>query len=268
MLKLFINGNEAAVTFRKFPAGESHVRIADDLVRSLGVSAGLQLRFESNDDLFNMLLLADAVRRKYNPTLFTLWMPYLPYARQDRVCSPGESLSVKVVADLVNSVKFDRVFCHDIHSDVGVALIDNLDHMPQTQCAYQMACNQNKANTVLVSPDAGANKKVLAFAKEYGYNHIVRADKLRDVATGQITETIVYSEHVGSKDFLIVDDIIDGGRTFIELAKKLHQLTTGKIYLYATHGIFSAGGEVFEGLFDAVYVSNLMGKPHPLIVEI
>lgn len=59
-----------------------------------------------------------------------------------------------------------------------------------------------------------------------------------------------------------------GTRTFIELAAKLRQLTDGKIYLYVTHGIFSKGAEVFDGLIDGIFTTNLMGAKHPLITEI
>jgi ribose-phosphate pyrophosphokinase len=67
-------------------------------------------------------------------------------------------------------------------------------------------------------------------------------------------------EELAKKDFLIVDDICDGGRTFIELAKVLRPWTTGKIYLYVTHGIFSNGLDVFNSLIDGVYTANPFPK--------
>jgi ribose-phosphate pyrophosphokinase len=85
----------------------------------------------------------------------------------------------------------------------------------------------------------------------------IQAEKIRDPNTGAITSTKVNIEkHVGDKNFLIMDDICDGGRTFIELAKVLRPLTTGKIMLYVTHGIFSAGLEVFLGYIDEIYCAN------------
>jgi ribose-phosphate pyrophosphokinase len=114
-----------------------------------------------------------------------------------------------------------------------------------------------------VSPDAGAEKKIFAFAKELGFENVVRAGKVRDVSSGKITGTEVYvpepALYKTDKDFLIVDDICDGGRTFIELAKKLRPMTTGKIKLLITHGIFSKGIEVFDGIIDEVLVINNIG---------
>lgn len=250
---------EVNVDLRKFPAGETFVRITDDPAGDT-TSLMVHLLFEGNDDLFNLALLVDAARRHYGPLPIYMSMPYLPYARQDRVCSPGESLSVKVVADFINSLKLAGVNCQDIHSPVAEALFDNMVHDTLSTCFAAMTTHfRDPDQVVLVSPDAGANKKVLGIAKDYGYPNVVRADKTRDVLTGKITGTAVYSEHVGSKDFLIVDDICDGGRTFIELAKELRKLTDGKIFLYVTHGIFSAGTKVFDGLIDGLYISNPVG---------
>jgi ribose-phosphate pyrophosphokinase len=72
----------------------------------------------------------------------------------------------------------------------------------------------------------------------------------------------VYSEHVRDHNFLIVDDICDGGRTFIELAKVLRPLTNGSIFLYVTHGIFSQGLDVFKGVIDHIYTANLFNPSH------
>jgi ribose-phosphate pyrophosphokinase len=259
-LKLFVHKGLVPLTINKFPAGESLVRIQSNGgypdQRLFGM---ISLDFRDNGDLINLMMLVDAVRREFTQGIdLALNMHYLPYARQDRVCSPGESLSVKVVADLINSLNFTAVYCKDIHSGVGAALINNLRHIELNICAKKIATQFSRTNTVLVSPDAGANKKVFDFAKEFGFQHVVRADKVRDVLTGKIMETKVYSEHIGNKDMLILDDIFDGGRTFIELAKELRKITDGNIYLYITHGIFSKGLDVCEGVFDRVYCSNIM----------
>ncbi|UUZ75448.1 hypothetical protein LP414_27415 [Polaromonas sp. P1(28)-13] len=104
-----------------------------------------------------------------------------------------------------------------------------------------------------------ANKKVLNFAQVHGFKDVVRADKTRDTLTGKITGTAVYSQDVGNRDFLILDDICDGGRTFLELAKELRKLTTGKLYLYVSHGIFSQGCLHLARHFERIYVANLVG---------
>lgn len=264
MIKLFANGKEIEFTLSKFPAGESLVRLHGNGVVS---QVQIEVAFQGNDDLINMLLLNDALKRS-GETDIGLRMGYLPYARQDRVCNSGESLSIKVIADLINSCNFKYVICDDIHSDVGVALIDSLLHHELSMCAVGLDDLFYKGNTVLVSPDAGSVKKVSGFAVESGWPNLVQASKVRDTLTGELKSFKVDSSHIGAKDFLILDDICDGGGTFIGLAKELRKLTTGKIYLYVTHGIFSKGAEVFEGVIDGIFVYNMMGQPHKLIKEL
>jgi ribose-phosphate pyrophosphokinase len=112
-------------------------------------------------------------------------------------------------------------------------------------------------NFYLISPDAGSNKKIYDLAKSIGYtNEIIRCDKLRDIPTGQIIETIVYKDDFDGKDAIIVDDICDGGKTFIELAKVLKQKNVGKIYLVITHGIFSQGFEGLASYVSGIYTTN------------
>jgi ribose-phosphate pyrophosphokinase len=115
---------------------------------------------------------------------------------------------------------------------------------------------KNFRDIVLVSPDAGANKKTFEVAKYFSTNFI-RADKLRDLTTGQIKETIVYADDLTGKTAVILDDICDGGRTFIELAKVLKAKGAAKVILFVTHGIFSAGLDpLFAGGIDAIWTTD------------
>lgn len=273
MLKLFVHKKEVPVTIKQFPAGESLVSIEDN--QPLPLNAGtvhgmITMIFQSNTDLINLALLKDCVDRYYhNNVELSLSMPYTPYARQDRVCNRGESLSIKVVADFINTLGFKNVYTKDNHSEVSTALIEHCRDTGIDVLADSLrVVLPNKLDTILISPDAGANKKVYAFAKSAGFKHVVRADKTRDVATGKITGTKVYwdlnldiNPMKDSYDVCIVDDICDGGYTFIKLAEELKKHTEGKIYLYVTHGIFSKGLHVFKGLIDGIYVSNLMYVP-------
>lgn len=259
-LSLFVGKKPVEITKTVFPAGESCIRINDDQYFYEPIVGQITLRFESNHDLFDLALLVDAVQRYYPQKVeLSLNMDYLPYARQDRVCNKGESLSIKVVADFINSLNFARVYCKDIHSAVGCVLINNLVHVDLVYAAQRLPYLLKPSETILVSPDAGAEKKVFDFAKQRGYNQVVRATKERDVATGKIKLTTLIDKTNADGDFLIVDDICDGGRTFIELAKVLkNEYPSKKVRLYVTHAILSAGIGVFEGLIDEIFTANLM----------
>jgi ribose-phosphate pyrophosphokinase len=274
---IYVDKGVIPVTITRFPAGESCIRLTTPGYTNQVLNAKITYRFDGNGSLFDLALVVDALRRAYPAGLkLSLDMPYLPYARQDRVCNEGESLSVKVVADFINSLQFDKVFCHDIHSEVGAALLNNLVHIKQGGCAHKLPSFLSTETAALVSPDAGAEKKVFDVAKKLGYNNVIRASKVRNVATGKIEATKIidslhaYGERVADS-FLIVDDICDGGRTFIELAKAVrsNEAYDGQpVYLYVTHGIFSAGLDVFNGYIDKIFVNNLMNpalEGHPMI---
>jgi ribose-phosphate pyrophosphokinase len=118
--------------------------------------------------------------------------------------------------------------------------------------------NLISGKTVIISPDAGALKKIYKVAKATSLT-VVEAKKVRDVATGNIVKTeIDSSQLLGVDTAIIVDDICDGGRTFIELATVIRDSGfIGKLILCVTHGIFSKGLDVFDGpLFDAIYTMN------------
>jgi ribose-phosphate pyrophosphokinase len=112
---------------------------------------------------------------------------------------------------------------------------------------------------VLVSPDAGAYKKVFDVAKEFNIENVITASKVRDINNGKILRTEVPSIEKYDDDmkYVIVDDICDGGRTFIELAKVIkEQKPNAKIYLVVTHGIFSYGFDPLAQYFDGIYTTN------------
>lgn len=245
MIELIIGYVKIPLILTTFPAGEVHVRINDNEGYCPQGKVTLKANLRSSNDVLWLLNVTDAVRRKYGyDTDIKLIMPYIPYAQQDRVCNEGESLSINVFANLINSQGYSEVVVYDPHSDVAPALIDNCTVVEQHRFIENI--NLDKNNTILVSPDAGANKKTFKVVQKTGFQEFIRADKTRDTLTGDVTETTIFSskERINGKDLLIVDDLCIGGKTFIELTKKLKELTTGDIYLYTTHGIYSKGVHV------------------------
>ena len=270
-LRLVLDGKEIPVKQFKFPGGEVSASFDPTYLIPTGpVRVSVSASLTTSDDVMALLMLTDAVRRQFpNIAKFEALIFYVPYARQDRVMKPGESLSIKVFCDLINSQKYDNVVIWDPHSDVTPALLNNCTTVNQQSLANYTLTDifVDPKNIVLVAPDAGALKKIYSVSKEMGVDQVARADKERDPATGKIKDTKVYSDHIGDKDFLIVDDICDGGYTFLELAKVLRPLTNGKIILYVTHGIFSKGLDVFRGIIDEVYTANTFLK-YPNGVEL
>jgi ribose-phosphate pyrophosphokinase len=233
-----------------FSGGEVQVKlpVSPEAVDKVSVEALIQ----SSDDVMALLMVNEVIDRNLRPLRKTLVLPYLPYARQDRACAAGEAIGAKVFGGLINSMGFCSVMVSDSHSDVGVACINNCRNWKQVDLIDPIALGKLANGAVLVSPDIGASKKSAEICKIHHLEYFVQANKVRDTQTGEILETTVDYTGLGDWSAVIVDDICDGGRTFIELAKALREQDCTNIHLHVTHGIFSKGKEVFDGLIDEV----------------
>lgn len=247
-MALFID-NKLIKSFT-FPGGECHVNI-DPL--SIGNRVEIVAYLQNSNDIMCLMLVVDAIRRiRLNAFIF-LEIPYFPYARQDRVCTEGDPLSVRIMANLINSLHCKEVKIYDPHSEVTPVLINNcsvrtLNDLLASSSIGHIVTNKN---LLLISPDSGAEKKVDAVAKSLGVDMIC-ASKTRNTATGEITGTQLYGD-VQGRNVIIIDDICDGGRTFVELAKVLKTKGAKDIYLYVTHGIFSKGLSELSQYFKHIY---------------
>lgn len=247
-----ITVNQEEVKAITFSGGERHLSVPYPYTNHLRVNAHLM----DSNAIMDLLLVADALKRHVpTRTIDELHIPYLPYARQDRVCNPDEPHSLAVMAGLINSIGAKRVVIWDAHSSVAEALINNYDSMTITEIFQESGMDLAKDYDVLIAPDAGAEKKVGALGRHFGLPVEV-ARKVRDTLTGDIVKTAINCEtDLTGKRVLVVDDICDGGRTFIELAKVLRGTYQMKeLGLYVTHGIFSKGlNALGNPYFDTVY---------------
>lgn len=237
-----------------FPGGEVQVAIelsADDLLRVV-IDADLR----SSDDVMSLLMLTDAIRRQVPATPIDLKLPYVPYARQDRVCNPGEALAAKVFCNLINAQSYASVTILDPHSDVVPALLERVRVIDASVPLRAVVDEPVFATGVtLLAPDAGARKRVMALAKALGVESVAFAEKTRCTRTGAITGVSV-PDRFAELPVLVVDDICDGGRTFIELAEALRRVTKQPLYLYVTHGIFSKGVEALLKDYKGLYTTQ------------
>ncbi|MBN8682840.1 MAG: ribose-phosphate pyrophosphokinase [Chitinophagales bacterium] len=246
-----------------FSGGEPHLKIQPDLETSRPVR--IAHRLNSFQDLGLLCLAADALGRMGFRHL-EAFIPYFPAARQDRVMAPGEPLSVKVYADLINSLQLERVVIFDPHSEVAPALLRHCtalhNHDFIRQVITQIPQHQTPKNlpTLLVAPDGGALKKIYKLAEALGGREVVECSKHRDVKTGQLSGFRVNAEDLQGQPCLLVDDICDGGGTFIGLAQALRAKNAGPLYLAVSHGIFSKGFEELASHFEQIFTTNSIRK--------
>lgn len=233
-----------------FNGGEPHIKITAPVDKEVMITQ----RVNSFNDLGLMLLATDALRRM-GVKIIRLFIPYFPAARQDRVMIPGEPLSVKVYADIINAQQYEEVIIFDPHSEVTPALLNNVKVIPNYEFVATCLSKLNE-EIVLVSPDGGALKKVYKLSGYLGGVPVVECSKRRNVSTGELSGFTVYAEDIKGKHVAIVDDICDGGGTFLGLAKALKEKEVGKLSLIVSHGLFSKGFEDLNQWFDHIFTTN------------
>ena len=245
--------NQGEIKFQSFTfsGGEPHIKINPDFDRNEKVT--ITHRLNSFNDLGLLCITVDALRRM-DVKVIDLFIPYFPAARQDRVMIKGESLSVKVYADIINTLQLNKVFVFDAHSEVTPALVNNCEVIPN-HTFIQQVLNVIGEHVKLISPDGGALKKIYKVSEFLGGVDVVECSKSRDVKTGKLSGFKVYEDDLNGMDCLIVDDICDGGGTFVGLAEELKKKNAGKLYLAVSHGIFNKGFEVLD-CFDAIFTTN------------
>lgn len=233
-----------------FPSGcEVHIK----LPKIEETKVLMTTRIKSSNDVIMLLMATDALKR-YGVKEIELLMPYLPYARQDRQMVKGEPLSLKVFADLINSQNYAKVCLYDVHSEVSLALINNSEVINNHNFVAEVL--KDDVEYYIVSPDAGAYKKIFKLCQHLKYqNEIIICNKLRDISNGVIRSLTVSHEDLSGKSCYIIDDICDGGNTFIQLSYELRRRNAGKIYLIVSHGIFSKGVDALENI-NHIYTTN------------
>ncbi len=175
---------------------------------------------------------------------------------------PGEPLSVKVYADILNAMNLNKVTVFDAHSEVTPALVNNCEVIPNHKFIAEVLKTIGN-NVKLISPDGGALKKIYKVSEFLGGIDVVECSKSRDVKTGKLSGFKVYNDDLQGSDCLIVDDICDGGGTFIGLAKELKKKNAGKLFLAVSHGIFNKGFEdlkCFDGIFTTDSFKDFEGE--------
>lgn len=256
-----------SVRTMKFPGGEVGVNINTGSIDPFTTQAQgvvtitLTAKVQSSDNLMEMFMATDALRRVYPFAAIDLLIPYFPYARQDRVCNAGEALSVKVVAQLINAMNYATVTVVDPHSPVLVAALDRCFVIEQSR-AFQKI-KQDWFNWTIVAPDAGAAKKTEEFAKLVGAKDVLYFTKSRELSTGRITGMKMLNPEIltGENKLLVLDDICDGGRTFVELYQAFDvpvHFNYDRLELAVTHGIFSKGVTVLTSVYDHVYTTDTL----------
>lgn len=262
----------------KFPDGQQSVTIT-----SIGESweshnVLIKSRLNSFLDL-EIIISATQALRELKVNSISLYVPYFLGGRSDRKFEVGGSNYIKsVIAPIINLQGYKEVSVLDPHSDVIEACINNFKKIDNVSLVDEALSDWNRSNVsehetgkkiVFVSSDAGALKKIYHLTESLTTSlpeyPIIIGNKHRDI-NGKITHTSVPDcEKYTNHDYFLVDDICDGGRTFVEVAKVIKNEIdkvngSGRIFLVVTHGIFSAGFDELSKYFDGIWTTNSVSE--------
>jgi len=239
---IVLNGHEITPTV--FPDGTSQVWKFDGIKEPH--SNTVVWYFESESEISHLSQLKTFLDcRAYSPeqTEQVLYIPYLPYARQDKTVRADQTFALHGFARLLNAMKWDRVIAFDAHSSVPKALINNFINLtPDFSWADYDA---------VIFPDKGAQQRYMNLFPAQSFS----AQKVRDQETGRITHyTFEHHDLIQGKRVLVVDDLCDGGATFKILGKCLFGVK--EVSLYVSHGIFSKGIDELLNYYDTIITTN------------
>lgn len=253
---------ESTISFTvfTFPDGQPHIKIDRQSLPVDRSECLLLTRLASPADVLLALLAKNALDNLGFERI-DLAVSYLLAARMDRVMTPGEPFSLKVITTLLNGAGFGRIRVFDPHSDVATALLDHAESVDNAAFVHDAIADyqqrhdpEKQLDWCLVSPDAGALKKIHKVAQQLGAGQVVECLKVRDVRTGHLSGFKVFEEDLKGQTCFIVDDICDGGGTFIGIASLLKARNAGAVVLLVSHGIFSKGFDL-AGI-DAIYATD------------
>lgn len=228
-----IKVNDTEIKVGHFPDGTQSIEFSDD--QPYYSINEVEWFYDSDEEVFTLMCVVDMIRRISKNPRIKLWIPYLPNARMDRIKKPEQNFSLKVFANFINSLNFDKVVVYNVHSNVSEALIDNIVNIDPIFDVDTVISNYKP--DVIYFPDEGACKRYvdLACIKKYGLP-VIFGIKKRDFATGKILGLDVVSDiDLKGKKVLIVDDICSAGGTFKFSAMKLKELGASDVALYVSH---------------------------------
>lgn len=234
---------KGAIHVGKFSDGEIAVELQEN-VRGRDVFIVQSTSNPTNDNLMEMLVIADAVRRA-SASRITAVIPYFGYARQDRrVRSARVPITAKVVADMIATVGVDRVLTIDLHAEQIQGFFDvPVDNIYGAPILVEDIRSQNYDDLLVVSPDIGGVVRARAIAKELGTDLAI-IDKRRPQAN--VAEVMNIIGEVEGRTCLLVDDIIDTAGTLCAAAGALKSAGAKKVVAYCTHPVLS--GKAMENI--------------------
>jgi ribose-phosphate pyrophosphokinase len=241
---------------KRFADGELYIQIQES-IRGCDVFLIQPTCAPVNDHLLELLIMVDACRRA-SARQITAVIPYYGYARADRKTAGRESITAKLVANLLVKSGVDRVLAMDLHSSQIQGYFDiPCDHIYGSPVLVDYLRTRQLGEVVVVSPDVGGVARARAFAKQMNDAPLAIIDKRR--SAHNVAESLTVIGDVAGKTAILIDDMIDTGGTICQGARLLRRNGAARVLCCASHAVFSppATERLSEpGLFEEVVVTN------------
>jgi ribose-phosphate pyrophosphokinase len=240
---------------KRFADGELYIQIQES-IRGCDVYLIQPSCYPVNDHLMELLIMIDACRRA-SARQITAVIPYYGYARADRKTAGRESITAKLVANLITEAGASRILAMDLHSAQIQGYFDiPFDHVYGSPVILDYLFSKNLSDLVVVSPDVGGVARARAFAKKLNDAPLAIIDKRRQAHN--VAEVLNVIGDVKGKTAVLVDDMIDTAGTITEGARLLRREGARQVYACATHAVFSppAIERLSSGVLEEVIVTN------------
>ncbi len=245
---------------KQFADGELYIQIQES-IRGCDVYLVQPTCRPVNDHLMELLIIIDACRRA-SARQITAVIPYYGYARADRKTAGRESITAKLVANLMTQAGANRIVAMDLHSAQIQGYFDiPFDHVYGSPVLLNYLLSKQLEDLVVVSPDVGGVARARAFAKKLNDAPLAIIDKRRQAHN--VAEVMNVIGDVRGKTAVLVDDMIDTAGTISEGARFLRQQGARQVYACATHAVFSppAIERLSSGVLEEVIVTNTIPIP-------
>jgi len=235
-----------------FPDGQPHVRLTAIPEPNEEVAVVCPIR--NPNELFLLQLTMNAIAHS-GADVSSLTIPYLMGARYDRIMQLGDSFDLSLVASIINTFDADAVHLFDVHSSVATEFINNSKSHRNDLLLKRYNQLTGGGSVTLIVPDKGASARVEGYRKILNVNQEVYCDKERD-ANGKITLSVRNPQVCAGRRCVVVDDLCDGGGTFIAISDQVRPYAPAYMTLIVSHGIFSRGLDPLTDRFDLIITSD------------
>jgi ribose-phosphate pyrophosphokinase len=219
----------------------------------------VQSTFAPSDNLFELLMMADAARRASARKIIAV-IPYFGFARQDRKDKPRVSIAAKLVANILHTAGVNRIITIDLHADQIQGFFDMpVDHLYASNIFVPYIKGLNLPNLTMASPDTGGTRRAASYAKMLNTGFVIC---YKQRAKPNIVEEMALIGDVKGRDIILMDDIIDTAGSITKAGELVMENGANSVRAFCTHPVFS--GQAYERISKSPFTEVIVTDTIPL----